>query len=173
MNKNFRRINTGIYPYNRKMALYYAKRWAFDRNPKYYNFENLGGDCTNFISQILHAGGCPMNNSKINGWYYYNLNNRSPSWTGVEFLYQFLINNKSIGPIAKLCSIEELEIGDIIQLKFRNNEFFGHSLAVVKINEPRNLDNIFISTHTYDRYNYPVSNYTFENIRFIHIIGYR
>ena len=34
--------------YNREEALAYAKKWAFGRNPIYYNFDPVGGDCTSF-----------------------------------------------------------------------------------------------------------------------------
>lgn len=33
--------------YHRNDALLYAKKWALDRNPRYLDFENMGGDCTN------------------------------------------------------------------------------------------------------------------------------
>ena len=39
------------YPLNIKAEIEYARRWAFSANPAYYNFENIGGDCTNFVSQ--------------------------------------------------------------------------------------------------------------------------
>lgn len=42
--------------YNREKAVEYARRWAYDRNPQYYNFDPIGGDCTNFVSQCLFAG---------------------------------------------------------------------------------------------------------------------
>ncbi|RKD32570.1 amidase domain-containing protein [Thermohalobacter berrensis] len=173
MKGQFNKTFTKLYPYDRNKAYNYAKRWSFDRNPKYYDFEHLGGDCTNFISQVLHAGGCPMNYKKWTGWYYKNLNERSPSWTGVNFLYEFLINNSERGPIAEKGDINKLQIGDIIQLDFDGDGSFEHSLVVVKINKPISLDNIFISTHTYDRFNYPLSNYTYSDIRFIHILGYK
>ena len=35
--------------YDRQKAIQYAEKWAFSRNPKYYNFDAVGGDCTNFI----------------------------------------------------------------------------------------------------------------------------
>ena len=59
-------------------------------------------------------------------------NDKSPSWTGVEFLYKFLINNKGIGPFAKKCNIEDVEIGDIIQLSFDGIKF-SHTLFIVGI----------------------------------------
>lgn len=30
-----------------------------------------------------------MNYTKNTGWYYNSINDRSPSWSGVEFLYKF------------------------------------------------------------------------------------
>ncbi len=44
-----------IKEYNRENAVEYAKIWAYKRNPKYYNFDPVGGDCTSFVSQCLYA----------------------------------------------------------------------------------------------------------------------
>ena len=71
-------------PYNRPEAISYAKKWAFKRNPNYYNFDTVGGDCTSFVSQCIYAGSKVMNYQKDIGWYYINGNNKSPSWSGVE-----------------------------------------------------------------------------------------
>ena len=49
--------------YNRREALRYAKEWAYKRNPKYYNFDRVGGDCTSFVSQCIYAGAGIMNYS--------------------------------------------------------------------------------------------------------------
>lgn len=155
--------------YDRNKALEYADKWALARNPKYYDFSKLGGDCTNFCSQVLHAGGCSMNYQN-DGWYYRNGNNKSPSWTGVNFLYKFLIKNKYIGPIAREADVRDIRIGDIIQLSFENGNVFNHSLIVVEYNLPIHISNIKISTHTYDRYHYPLINYSWTKIRFLHII---
>ena len=63
----------------------------------------FGGDCTNFVSQCIYAGSNVMNYDKNNGWYYNNTNDRAPSWSGVEFLYNFLTKNKGIRTIWKKC----------------------------------------------------------------------
>ena len=47
--------------YNREKAIVYAQKWAYARNPNYYNFDHVGGDCTSFISQCLYAGTGVMN----------------------------------------------------------------------------------------------------------------
>lgn len=104
--------------YNRTTAINYAKKWALARNPKYYNFDPVGGDCTSFVSQCLFAGSQKMNYDSKNPWFYTNGYKKSPSWSGVEFLYKFLVNNKSYGPRGKDVSQNEIEAGDIVQLSF-------------------------------------------------------
>ena len=47
--------------YQREAVLEYAKRWAKGRNPRYLDFEHMGGDCTNFASQCIYAGSGVMN----------------------------------------------------------------------------------------------------------------
>lgn len=151
--------------YNRIAALKYAQEWAFKRNPKYYNFDAVGGDCTSFISQCIYAGAKIMNNKKYIGWYYHSANDRTPSWSGVEYLYEFLINNKSIGPVAQPCNQNDVEKGDIIQLKFNGINNFSHSLLIVDKKE----NEIYVATHTDDSYYRALSTYQYEKIRFLHI----
>ena len=157
-----------IKNYNREAALKYARKWSNARNPEYYNYEYLGGDCTNFISQCIFAGTGTMNYSKTDGWYYINGNDKAPAWTGVEFLYKFLINNKGVGPFGSVVSRDEVDVGDIIQLSFDGVKF-GHTLIVVNIIENK----ILIATHTFDSYNKDLDTYSYEKARFIKINGYR
>ena len=156
-----------VKEYNRKEAIEYALKWAYKRNPKYYNFDNVGGDCTSFISQCIYAGAGIMNYKKHIGWYYNSASDRTASWSGVEFLYDFLIKNKGIGPRAIKKDIKELKIGDIVQLKFSADRF-SHSLIIIDKKGNR-LEDIYIATHTEDAYYRKLSTYTFQDIRFIHI----
>lgn len=155
-----------IKKYNRQKAILYAKKWAYKRNPKYYNYDKIGGDCTNFISQCIYAGSGIMNYDKNRGWYYRNGNDKSPSWTGVEFLYEFIIQNKGLSVFGKEVQESEIEIGDIIQLSF-NGKSYGHSLIVIDNRE------LTIASHTFDSYNRKLSTYVYQKARFIHIDGVR
>ena len=94
--------------------------------------------------------------------------NKSPSWSGVEFLYNFLTKNKMSGPYGKEVSQDEIKIGDIAQLSFDGNTF-GHTLVIVKIENKFDINQIFISSHTFDSFNKRISEYNFEKIRFVHI----
>ena len=82
------------FEYNREAAVAYAREWALSRNPAYYDYSELGGDCTNFASQCIYAGAGVMNYTPVFGWYYISSAERTASWTGVEFLYNFLTQNE-------------------------------------------------------------------------------
>lgn len=153
--------------YDRKKAVNYARRWAKGRNPQYYNFDALGGDCTNFVSQCLYAGSGVMNFGADTPWYYISLSQRSPSWTGVEFLYDFLINNKSAGPYASEVSGNDVFPGDVVQLGKRDGDFY-HCMIITAVS-PR----ILIASHSFDALNRPLSTYNYEEVRFLHIEGVR
>jgi len=160
-----------IVPYNREKAIEYAHRWAFKRNPRYYDFSNLGGDCANFASQVIYAGSNVMNYDKHTGWYYININNRSPSWTAVNFLYKFLINNSTKGPFAEETDVKDMQPGDIVQLSFNLPNHFDHCPIIVKTGTVPDINNIEIAAHSIDRDYYPLKNYEWKYIRFIHIKG--
>lgn len=153
--------------YNRKKVYEYAKKWAYGRNPKYYNYDSIGGDCTNFVSQCIYAGCNQMNYSKDNGWYYINGNYKSPSWTGVEFLYNFLISNKGVGPKGVISDIDKLDCGDVIQLSF-DGISYNHSLIVVKNGD--SINETLIAAHTFDTFDKSVTEYNFKNYRCIHVL---
>lgn len=162
-------------PYNRESAVAYAHRWAFSRNPAYYDFSQLGGDCTNFISQCIHAGGAAMNYTPVFGWFYNNLNSRAPAWSGVEQLFNFLTGNKGVGPFAVRAGAADMRIGDVVQLTF-NGAFYEHSLFVVAAgtatSEPNN-SNILTATHTFDSDYLPLDYWTGVGYRYVHILGAR
>lgn len=157
-----------ILEYDRNKVYEYAKKWAFKRNPSFYDFSAIGGDCTNYASQCIFAGAGVMNFTPTFGWYYRNLNDRSPSWTGVEFLYNFLVNNENEGPFAEEVELNGLEIGDVVQLGRATGDFY-HSPVVVGFSRGQ----ILVSAHSYDAFNKPLNSYVFEKARGIHILGVR
>ena len=108
-----------LLPYDRAAAVRYAHIWAYGRNPRYYDYEGIGGDCTNFASQCIYAGAGVMNDTPTFGWYYINANDKAPAWTGVEYLYNFLKRRTpSAGPFAGEVAPERIRPGDIVQLSF-------------------------------------------------------
>ena len=153
--------------YNRQKAVDYATEWAYRRNPAYYDFSDIGGDCTNFASQVLYAGSSVMNFTPTFGWYYLSVNNRTPSWTGVNQLYRFLINNKEAGPQGEIADISEIMPGDLVQLSFNGTDF-AHTPVITDVGS-YTPDTILVAAHTNDCDCRPLNTYDYMDIRFIHI----
>lgn len=154
-------------PYDRAAAVAYARRWAFARNPAYYDFERSGGDCTSFASQCILAGAGVMNYTKVMGWYYRSSADRTASWSGVEYLYNFLTANAGAGPYAREVSLEDASPGDIVQLG-RSDGHFYHSPVIVAVRPA-----LLVAAHTTDALDRPLSSYAFDRARFLHILGVR
>jgi hypothetical protein len=96
----------------RRRALEYADRWAGnadDRhrsNPDYENFGDGGGDCTNFASQVMRAGGFHDVGDGIDDWHrgdaddwYYNNglhfpgNTNSNTWSVAQANRDFIVDS--------------------------------------------------------------------------------
>lgn len=163
-----------IFQYDRAAAVAYARRWAFSRNPNYYNFDGVGGDCTNFASQCLYAGVGVMNFTQDVGWYYRSANDRAAAWTGVEFFHRFLITNaqnpigNGDGPFAEETDIRGLQVGDFVQLGRETGDFY-HTPVVVGFSGGVPL----VAAHTYDAFGRLLTSYSFERVRYIHVLGAR
>lgn len=157
-----------VKPYLRERAVTYAKKYAFGQNPIFGNFRGIGGNCTNFVSQCIYAGSCVMNYTPTFGWYYVSLDDRSPSWTGVEYFYNFMTENKDVGPFGKDATKDEIEIGDVIQLGNERDGFYHTLLAVGFEGE-----DILVAAQTDDAYARPLSTYSYDFSRFIKILGVR
>lgn len=155
--------------YDREAALRYAEQWAMGRNPRYLDFEKLGGDCTNFASQCIYAGSGVMNYTPVMGWYYNSSSDRSPSWTGVQYLYNFLVNNKSVGPYAAVTDQMGVQPGDIVQLGNAGGYYY-HSPVIVAVEDG---GRIFVAAHSFDAYMRPLDSYVYDRARFLHIKGVR
>lgn len=160
-----------LQDYDRTTAVRYAHRWAYGRNPRFYDYEKLGGDCTNFASQCIFAGSGIMNFTPTYGWYYIDANQKAPAWTGVEYLWNFLTRrNISVGPVGAACDLDELRPGDILQLSF-DGQRFQHSPVVVSTGFPATPETVLLAAHSYDADNRPLSTYDYQKVRYLHITG--
>lgn len=119
--------------YVRLEAVRYAERWWNDYNPVYKKFEN---NCTNFISQCLHAGGAPMTgfSNRNKGWWYRG-NNWSFSWT-VAHAFRWNLSGAKTGLRAKeVAKPEELIKGDVICYDFDGDGRWQHTTIIVAKDE--------------------------------------
>lgn len=158
--------------YDRSAAVAYAHEWAFRRNPAYYDYQGIGGDCTNFASQCLYAGAGVMDFTPDFGWYYIDPNDKAPAWTGVEYFFRYLTRlSPTPGPIAQLARLRDIMPGDFVQLRPAGSERFTHTQIVVRTGYPATLRNTLVAAHSYDADNRPLSTYAFREARFLHVTG--
>lgn len=117
-----------FFRYNRLRAVQYAERWWNDYNPFYKKFDV---DCTNFISQCLHAGGAPMAGypDRTSGWWMEN-NNWSYSWSVANALRWYLPGAKRGLRAVEVESPEQLLLGDVICYDFEGDGRINHSTIV-------------------------------------------
>lgn len=68
-------------------------------NSVYHNYNDMGGDCANYTSQCIAAGGMPQVKcapTARDGWYYVDRDDRSGTWTGAGYLREWMASNRGI-----------------------------------------------------------------------------
>ncbi|EEL52194.1 amidase domain-containing protein [Bacillus cereus] len=129
LERDIKKGNYDLYQYNRLEAVKYAERWWDDRNPAYRNFPD---NCTNFISQCLHAGETPMTGyPNIRKGWWQRENQWSWSWAVAHSFYWYL-SGATTGLRAKSVeSPKELLLGDVIVYDFEDDGRWNHTTIVV------------------------------------------
>jgi hypothetical protein len=165
-NMNFYSSVFRVNAYNRQNAVRYAVQYALTPNPLYRFFASHGeggGDCTNFISQCLRAGGAPMAFGTERPWWYNKKNTYSNkddlwsnSWSVANSLYWCLkVRGKSNIQGLQGIEVEDidlLELGDIIQYENLKGNIY-HSAIVTNFTNEKGMKVPLISQHTYNALN--------------------
>ncbi len=171
--------------YDRQKAADYGYEWVsadkIVRNPAYTAYDDYGGNCNNYISQCLFAGGIPMDYSGDYQWKYYSdevneahaAAGRTPSWTSVDGFYNYCKNNTGSGLVALTdCELYSGEVGDIVQISCYGE--WDHSVIITKViyDENGNPIDFLVNSNTSDKGGYPLSAYEAKQLRLIKIIGW-
>ena len=152
--------------YNRSKAAKYAQDYAKSYNPNYPNYNNAGGDCTNFVSQCVYDGGMPMRIGSTDAYWYYNSSGRSPSWTGADYFMRHWTKVRSSSYYGRAYEVRIytrdyilnnratfgsfLSLGDIVQVLNGVDSKASHSIIV---SEKTNNTNIKYCANTRDTLN--------------------
>lgn len=123
-------------PYNPDYAVNYTRYWAYGRNSSYANFDKNtadGGDCTNFASQSLQAGGfrntatdTPNSDSR---WYYVSKSQYSLTWSTANGLYNRMRNGYE--GWSQWNGMDSLNYGDIVFADWAGNgRLISHTMIV-------------------------------------------
>lgn len=174
VNEDMSPLAYSTYSFNRVKMTDYAINYAYNYNPNYGDFTNYGGDCTNFVSQIIRAGNAPLDTTGSYQWYYYNMSNRAPAWSSANRLFNYLINNDYIGPQGRLANSTDISYnmqgGDPVFIDFDGDNVIDHSVSITgyQIGAPHLTK---VTAHTVDRRNYPLSNYKGYK-KYVRLTGY-
>ena len=189
-----------LYPYDRVDALMYIITYdGSARNPRFYDYSAIGGDCQNFGSQCIWYGLGGVNDASMidgkyfpmvdNGktdprsWYSTSIKYDTPNtyvWTGVDHFDDYIDDSgyNIQGPYGTIYSgIAYAERGDLIQIRANSTSDYHHTYVVYGVQGTagsRTKDDIWVSSHTADRSNEKLSDccsYSLSNMRTIHIIG--
>lgn len=165
--------------YNPEAAVAYSNTWVYSGatlstsanypsyyNPAYYNFNSLGGDCANFASQSIYAGGMPQvvgTAYGMDGWYYKTSSDRSASWTGAAQLRTWMGNNRGAMVTATASSTW---MGCPVFVDWTSNGSYDHAYFCVGLNSSGTP---IINSHNYDKYhvkyNYGSSSASYSTVQ--------
>ncbi|MBY8342539.1 amidase domain-containing protein [Streptomyces spinosirectus] len=108
------------------MAAYAEKYWKY-YNSAYRQYGGDGGDCTNFLSQALYAGGWKQvtRSGSDYGTWYSKASGESLTWIGVNEWSWFTQTARRTTPLA---NAYQMDIGDVLQLDFDANGSKEHSM---------------------------------------------
>ncbi|MEB4818359.1 amidase domain-containing protein [Bacillus thuringiensis] len=168
---------------NRNKAVSYANKYAgaalgagnnHKYNPKYKDYYDLGGDCTNFASQVLsdfeEAGSLPIRTS----WYYTH-KNTTKSWIHTDSFKNFLMKSGYVTLIGvgffkditkktnehSYGMINDLQPGDLIGYE-EKGDIIHFSIVVNRDTQGY----LLVNSHTADRYHVPWDLGWSSNIKF-------
>lgn len=171
--------------YNREKAISYSYKWIKDRNPKWY--KSPDSNCQNYASQVLYAGGIPMDikGNYLSQWKFYSPADEqwviikeekkrgiSYSWINVKKFREYVNKNKGYGLCAKAdVNLFYGEPGDIIQVGYLDSQ--KHTVVVSDTYEKDGkVIDILVNSNTIDLENYPMSAYSYPYYSLIKIYGW-
>ncbi len=157
------------HPYDRAAAVGYARQWAAVRNPNYHAYDSVGGNCMNFASQVLYAGGI----RQTDGWFFESTKKFYRSWINVGGFTDYAT---SASPDKLLCDVNANyysgQPGDLILMGVDKPTNHATIICdVVKDSNGRTVDYLLCS-NTSNLENFPASAYYYTNQRLIRIFGW-
>lgn len=143
-------LTGGAYDYKAMAA--YAERYWRTYNTAYPDFSGrgAGGDCTNFVSQSLKAGGWKHVPGYVYDYtrWFGTADIQSHSFVGVNEWSWFALNSKRV---TSLANVYQMDVGDVLQVDFDRNGSKDHTM-IVTYRSPQGVPYLtYHSTNTYRR----------------------
>ena len=169
------------YTYDRQAAAAYADRYVEERNDAWPDYAGSGGNCQNFASQVLLAGGIPMDiyGDAVWKWYSDEVSNspgaqgRSSSWTGVNEFVEYAAANSGYGLVAETeAPYFSGEPGDLLHMGIDGD--WGHTVVIASVvtNAQGEVVDYLVDSNTGNLRSYPASLYGYPEIILTRIAGW-
>ena len=160
------------HDYDRKGAQKYMQTWIEKRNSSWEAYDMLGGNCQNFGSQVLLAGGIPMDEEGDAQWFWYTHDEQDFSWINVGLFMDYAKSNEGYG----LVSLPEAayytgDVGDIIIF---GDDGLNHTTVITDLITDKDGQTIdyLICSNTSNYRNFPASAYYYTRQWLVRILGW-
>jgi hypothetical protein len=140
--------------YNGTTAASYADQYAMTYNATYPSFANTGGDCANFVSQALYAGGLLQRTAPTYtgtaSWYMTQVHTKkwsySTTWINAQSNEQFLSQVPGVTVVANVTGAQPGQVipsnasqGDVVFYDWTNDGTFDHE-SIVATTDGQSVD---------------------------------
>ena len=164
---------TSDHPYDRAAAERYMRQYDHQRSSQWYAYDDVGGNCMNFGSQVLLAGGIPMDEEGGSKWYWHGQNSLDLSWINVGRFYSYARENRGYGLVADTeANYYTGEVGDILILGPDGGHNHTTVISGIVRNEAGETVDYLLCSNTTNYTDFPAGAYYYTSHRLIKIYGW-
>ena len=139
---------TATSPVDAQLAYAFA-HWSSDTYNRevYGDFNPVGGDCMNFVSQTLIARGIPQ----TDGWNFTSPSEQTASWIYVPAFEDYLVAHPESGfTRLTIDQRDQVEVGDLVVFDWESNNSPDHIQVVSDIRDVDGTRQILMVGHNLD-----------------------
>lgn len=156
------------HPYDRTAAVSYLMQWVARRNPDWAAYDDYGGNCINFASQALYAGGIPMSDH----WYWAGEEDYSYAWINVGGFTDWVTGD----PSPLVCDPDAAyytgQPGDLILMGIETARNHATAISSLVTDEEGRAVDYLLCSNTDNLLNFPAGACCYTNQRLIRIFGW-
>ena len=161
------------HPYDRAAAEQYMRQYDHRRNDRWYAYDDVGGNCMNFGSQVLLAGGIPMDEEGGSKWFWRGQNDLDLSWINVGRFYSYARENRGYGLVADTeANYYTGGVGDILILGPDGGHNHTTVISGIVRNELGETVDYLLCSNTTNYTDFPAGAYYYTSHRLIKIYGW-
>lgn len=161
------------HPYDRAAAERYMRQYDHQRNDRWHAYDDVGGNCMNFGSQVLLAGGIPMDEEGGSKWFWRGQNDLDLSWINVGRFYSYARENRGYGLVADTeANYYTGGVGDILILGPDGGHNHTTVISGIVRNELGETVDYLLCSNTTNYTDFPAGAYYYTSHRLIKIYGW-